>query len=140
MVRQIAQGNGAVIQKVVVDLGVSWWQILTMLGIAALVSFSWTIVMRILGGFMIWLSIILLIGGLAGGAFYSYSQYSLLTKEGAINDYSFQPILSAYFEMPNTWLAFAIVLGVLLVVISLGVLFIRSRVSLAVALIGESSK
>lgn len=58
--------------------------------------------MRILGGFMIWMSIILLIGGLAFGAYYCFARYSALTKAGAINDYSFQPMLSVYFEMPNT--------------------------------------
>ncbi|CAD5235604.1 unnamed protein product [Bursaphelenchus xylophilus] len=140
VVKAIASGDGQVLQKVVVDLGVSWWQILSFLGIAAVVSFVWTLIMRIMGGFMIWLSIFLLLIGLGGGTWYCFNQYQMLIKQGAINDYSFQPILSVYFEMPNTWLTFAIILGVLLVIIFLGVLFIRTRVSLAVALIGESSK
>lgn len=56
-----------VIQKIAADLSVSWWQISTMLVIAALISFLWTIIMRFLGGYMIWLSIFVLLALLAFG-------------------------------------------------------------------------
>ncbi|CAD5227378.1 unnamed protein product [Bursaphelenchus okinawaensis] len=140
VVKAIAQGDGRVLQNVVVDLGVSWWQILALLIMSAIVSFVWTLVMRLMGGFMIWMSILLLLLGLAGGTVFCYHKYQILIQDGAINDYSFQPIISVYFEMPNTWLAFGITLAVLLIIIFFGVLFIRSRVSLAVALIGETMR
>lgn len=66
MVQDIVNSR-AVIQKIAYDLSVSWWQILSMLGIAAFISFLWTIIMRFLGGYMIWLSIFVLLGVLAFG-------------------------------------------------------------------------
>lgn len=57
----------AVLQKIAADLSVTWWQILVLFIVAALASLVWTFIMRLLGGFMIWLSIFLLLGLLAGG-------------------------------------------------------------------------
>lgn len=103
VVEKIAKADStAFLQKVAYDLSVSWRQILILIGLGAVASFLWTIVMRVLGGLMIWLSILLLIGGLAFGSFYCYNRYNTLVKSGAINDYSFQPSIEIYFEMPNT--------------------------------------
>jgi choline transporter-like protein 2/4/5 len=134
-------GNSkAVLQKIAADLSVSWWQIGTLLLIAAVISFLWTVVMRILGGLMIWLSILLLIGMLAAGSGYCWFRYKLLVDAGAVNDFSFQPVVSVYFEMPTTWMIFAIALSVLFVISLLIFAFIRSRIRLAVALIEETSR
>ncbi|KAH7699097.1 Protein CHTL-1 b [Aphelenchoides avenae] len=133
-------GHQAVIQKIAADISVSWWQILAMLGVAAVTSFIWTIVMRILGGFMIWLSILILLAILAGGSGYCWYRFKMLTDAGAVNDYSFQPVVSVYFEMPTTWMVFGIITGVLLVITFFIVLYIRSRIRLAVALIQETSR
>lgn len=57
----------AVLQKIAADLSVSWYQILAFFLIAAVIAFLWIVVMRFLGGFMIWLSIFFLLGLLAGG-------------------------------------------------------------------------
>ncbi|KAI6227180.1 Choline transporter-like protein 1 [Aphelenchoides besseyi] len=141
VVEKIASAdNAAIFQKIVVDISVSWQKIVVLLAAAAVASFLWTILMRVFGGFMIWLSIFLLVGGLGVGCFFCYMKYDTLRKAGAINDYSFTPVFSAYFEMPNTWFAFAIVLGVLEVIVFLVMLVIRKRVRIAVALIGETSK
>ncbi|KAI6191458.1 hypothetical protein M3Y97_00230200 [Aphelenchoides bicaudatus] len=141
IVDKIARADStAILQKVAYDISASWRQILAIIAFGAVVSFLWIIVMRIFGGFMIWVSILLLIGGLGFGTYYCFTRYQSLVKAGAINDYSFQPMLSVYLEMPNTWLAFSIVLGVCLVIFLLVMIVIRSRVRLAVALIAETSK
>lgn len=63
-----------------------------------------------------------------------------LRNAGAINDYSFQPVFSVYFEMPTTWMVFAIILSALLLIVLLIFLFVVSRIRLAVAVIQETSR
>ena len=45
----------------------SWWQILTMIIAAGILSFIWTVVMRIFGSLMIWSSIGIIVVGLSVG-------------------------------------------------------------------------
>ncbi|KAI6243945.1 Choline transporter-like protein 1 [Aphelenchoides fujianensis] len=132
VVEKIASADSAaVVQKIVIDLSSSWRQILVLLGVAAVASFLWTFLMRIFGGLMIWLSIILLVIGLGVGCFFCYSKYVALQKAGGINDYSFTPVVSAYFEMPNTWYWLAVGLAVLEAVVFLIMLVIRKRIRIA---------
>ena len=130
----------AVLQKIVADLSVSWYQILVFFIIAAVISFLWIAILRILGGFMVWISIILLIGLLAAGTGFCWYKYYILYRSGAVTDFSFQPIFYLYFEMPTTWMIIAIILSILLLVILLIFLFVRSRIKLAVAVIEETSR
>ncbi|VDO35983.1 unnamed protein product, partial [Haemonchus placei] len=109
-----------VITKIVHDLSKSWWQVLKNLQI------------------LIWTSILCIIGVLGAGCGYSWFKWSNLVKAGAVDDYSFQPIFSVYFEMPTTWLAVAIIVSVALLIVLLVLLFVRKRISIAVALIEES--
>uniref|UniRef100_A0A914XUH1 Choline transporter-like protein n=1 Tax=Panagrolaimus superbus TaxID=310955 RepID=A0A914XUH1_9BILA len=130
----------AVLQKIAADLSVSWWQILFLFLVAAIISFLWTVIMRLLGGLMIWFSLFLLLGLLAGGAGYCWFRYVQLYNAGAINDYSFQPVFSLYFEMPTTWMILGIILSILLIVMFIIFLFVMSRIRLAVAVIEETSR
>ena len=147
----------AVLQKVAADLSVSWYHILFLFLVAAVISFLWTVVMRLLGGLMIWFSIFLLLGLLGGGkhvpfhgvilevylvsgAGYCWYRYIQLNSIGAINDYSFQPVFSLYFEMPTTWMVIGILLSILLIVMVIIFLFVMSRIRLAVAVIQETSR
>ncbi|KAE9552690.1 hypothetical protein FO519_004096 [Halicephalobus sp. NKZ332] len=130
----------AVLQKIVADLSVSWYQILVFFVISGVISFLWTVILRIFGGLMIWFSIFLLLGLLAGGSGYCWYRYYLLHESGAVNDYSFQPVFYLYFEMPTTWMIFGIILSLLLLIIFIIFLFVRSRIKLAVAVIEETSR
>uniref|UniRef100_A0A914XSY3 Choline transporter-like protein n=1 Tax=Plectus sambesii TaxID=2011161 RepID=A0A914XSY3_9BILA len=130
----------AVGEKILSDLSVSWWQILAMLLIAAIVSFLWIVLMRIFGGLMVWLSIFAVVILLAAGAGFCGYKYKTLRDAGAVNDYHLTTNINLYFEMPNTFLYSGIVLAVLLLIVLLILLFIRKRVQIAIALITESSK
>ncbi|KAK6028771.1 hypothetical protein OSTOST_05141 [Ostertagia ostertagi] len=136
---EVVNSEGA-ITKIVHDLSKSWWQILTLILAAGVCAFLWTVVLRVLGGFMIWTSILCIIGVLGAGCGYSWFKWTNLVKAGAVDDYSFQPIFSVYFEMPTTWLVVAIIVSVALLIVLLVLLFVRKRISIAVALIEESSK
>ena len=137
-----------------------------MLGVAAIVSLMWTLLMRVLGGFMIWLSLLLLVVGLTCGGIFAFMRYEHLRAAGAIDDFSFQPQLRIYFEMPRTWLIIgrraqdaseyspptcfladqrrscflAIAAAVALAFTLLVLCMIGSRLRLAIALIGETSR
>uniref|UniRef100_F1KVQ8 Choline transporter-like protein n=1 Tax=Ascaris suum TaxID=6253 RepID=F1KVQ8_ASCSU len=130
----------SVLEKIAFDISVTWWQILTMFLITALIALLWIIVMRILGRFLIWATILFVVIILGAGAGYCWYRCKMLYDAGAITDYSFQPDISVYFEMPTTWLIIAIVLSVALLVVLIILLFVRTRITLAVALIEESSK
>ncbi|VDL70313.1 unnamed protein product [Nippostrongylus brasiliensis] len=136
---QVVNSEG-VVTKIVHDLSKSWWQILTLVGAAGVLAFLWTVILRILGGFMIWTSLFCIVGVLGAGSGFSWYKWTRLVKEGAIDDYSFQPIFSVYFEMPTTWLIVAIIVSVALVIVVLILLFVRKRITIAVALIEESSR
>ncbi|CAB3400589.1 unnamed protein product [Caenorhabditis bovis] len=125
--------------KIVHDLSQTWWQILVLIIAAGILAFLWTVVMRLLGAFIIWLSIFIVIGALGVGTGYSWHQWNELKQSGAIDDYSFHPAFDVYFEMPTTWLVFAIGTSAVLVVLLLILIFIRKRITIACALIGESS-
>uniref|UniRef100_A0A914DSU6 Choline transporter-like protein n=1 Tax=Acrobeloides nanus TaxID=290746 RepID=A0A914DSU6_9BILA len=127
-------------QKIASDLSVTWGQILVLLLASAVASLIWTFIMRLLGGFMIWLSILLLLGLLAGGSGYCWYHWKLLKDAGAVDDFSFQPVFSVYFEMPTTWMIFAIILSILLIIMFVIFLFVRSRIKIAVAMIEETSR
>ncbi|KAE9416015.1 hypothetical protein Angca_004531, partial [Angiostrongylus cantonensis] len=129
-----------VITKVIHDLLKSWWQILALIGGAGVLAFLWTVILRILGGFMIWTSIFCIIGVLGTGCGFSWYKWLTMVKAGAIDDYSFQPLFSLYFEMPTTWFAVAFILSIALLILSVVLIFIRKRISIAVALIEESSR
>ncbi|EYB94273.1 hypothetical protein Y032_0173g396 [Ancylostoma ceylanicum] len=136
---QVVNSEG-VITKIVHDLSKSWWQILTLVVAAGVLAFLWTVILRILGGFMIWTSIIAILGVLGAGCGYSWFKWTTLVKAGAVDDFSFQPIFSVYFEMPTTWLVVAIIVSAALLLLLLILLFVRKRISIAVALIEESSR
>ena len=57
----------SVLNKIAHDLSKTWWQVLAMIGIAGVLAFIWTVIMRILGGLMIWTSILVVLLGLGGG-------------------------------------------------------------------------
>ncbi|KAK5968703.1 Choline transporter protein 1 [Trichostrongylus colubriformis] len=129
-----------VITKIVHDLSKSWWQILTLVLAAGVFAFLWTVILRVLGGLMIWTSILCIIGVLGAGCAYSWFKWTKLVKAGAVDDYSFQPIFSVYFEMPTTWLVVAVIASAALLIVLLVLFFVQKRISIAVALIEESSK
>lgn len=59
----------SVLNKIAHDLSKTWWQVLALIGIGGLLAFVWTIIMRILGGLMIWASILMVLVGLGAGLF-----------------------------------------------------------------------
>ncbi|GMR31514.1 hypothetical protein PMAYCL1PPCAC_01709 [Pristionchus mayeri] len=132
--------NDPWIVKIAADISVSWWAILSFILIAAVCAFLWTVVLRIFGSFMIWLSILAIMAAFGAGSAFSWWKWWTLTKAGAINDFSFQPMFQLYFEMPTTWMVLAIIASVFLLIVFLILLCVRSRIRVATGMIEESSK
>ncbi|VDD87145.1 unnamed protein product [Enterobius vermicularis] len=128
------------IEKIAADISVTWWHIMIMLLITAVISFLWTIIMRLFGPLLIWATIFFVVTSLTAGSGYCWWRFKNLKDEGAINDYSFYPNFDVYFEMPTTWMIVAIILTIFAAIIILVLLCIRNRITLAIALIQESSK
>uniref|UniRef100_A0A4D5RA77 Choline transporter-like protein n=1 Tax=Scolopendra viridis TaxID=118503 RepID=A0A4D5RA77_SCOVI len=133
-------------EKLFADFKLSWPVILIGLLIAMLVSLLWIIIMRWVAWIMVWLSIFLFVGLLAVGCWYSFDRYIYLknhpdeAKEPKLELSFKKSTLESYKHSKNTWLAFGIITGVILVILLLLILFLRNRIRLAIALIQESSK
>ncbi|GMT31470.1 hypothetical protein PFISCL1PPCAC_22767, partial [Pristionchus fissidentatus] len=132
--------NDPWIVKIASDISVSWWAILTFILIGGVAAFTWTVVLRIFGSFMIWLSILGIMAAFGAGSGFSWWKWWTLTKAGAVNDFSFQPMFHLYFEMPTTWMVLAIIASVALLLVLLILLCVRTRIRIATAMITESSK
>ena len=129
-------------EKVWADLVESKWMILAGEGVGVLIAFIWIFLMRFIAGIMVWLSLFLTIALLGLSTGYTWIKYdSFQQSTPGITDVN--PIeegFGIYLQLKDTWLAFFIISIILLVIILLVTLFLRKRISLAIALIAESSK
>lgn len=144
-------------QKVVQDLSNSWPFVVGGLVVAMLLCLVYIVLMRWFAGVMVWFSLLGTIALLAYCCYATYVKYDeLKTAEEMANldpgtdgsTRSFQSIfiepaehqLNQILEMKDTWLAFLIISAVTLAIVLLLVIFLRSRIRIAVALIKEASK
>nr|XP_053656194.1 choline transporter-like protein 4 isoform X2 [Cherax quadricarinatus] len=127
------------------DIKTSWWVLLSGFGVAMLVSFLWIILLRFISAIMIWFSLIAFIGLSGFGAYYTLNKY--LTLRSGINnstmtaaEYEFSKEISRFAELETTWLVLFIITVTILVVCLLVLIFLRKRINIAIALIGQASK
>ncbi|XP_077339612.1 choline transporter-like protein 4 [Lithobates pipiens] len=125
-------------KKIFEDFANSWSWILIALGIAMLVSLLFLILLRFTAGILVWVLIIGVIGVIGYGIYHCYMEYTNTTT--TFNQVGFNPDLSVYFHVKETWLGILIVLAVVEVILLLLLLFLRKRILIAIALIKEASK
>ena len=128
-------------EKVWADLVKSKWMILAGEAVGVLIAFLWIFLMRFVTGIMVWLSLFLTIGLLGLSTAYTWVKYDSFQGTPSITDVN--PIedgFGIYLQLKDTWLAFFIISIILLIIIVLVTLFLRKRISLAIALISESSR
>ncbi|XP_059205567.1 choline transporter-like protein 4 [Centropristis striata] len=123
------------------DFASSWPWILLGLVIAMLVSMLFLLLLRFTAPVMVW---VLIIGVLAAGAYgiwHCYWEYSNFKQAAAtITDVGFTTNFKVYLQVQETWLAFLIIISVAEAIILLTIIFLRTRILIAIALIQESSK
>nr|XP_039269182.1 choline transporter-like protein 2 isoform X1 [Styela clava] len=130
--------------KIFADFTVAWYWVLAGLGVAAVVSFLWIVIMRWVAGPMIWITIIALLGVFGFGIYYCYTEWQrLLNVDGAdrsVIAIGFTSDLNQYLALQDTWLAFFIILCILGGVFLLLVIFLRKRILIAIQIIKSASK
>uniref|UniRef100_A0A3B3VUW7 Choline transporter-like protein n=2 Tax=Poecilia TaxID=8080 RepID=A0A3B3VUW7_9TELE len=109
--------------------------------VAMVVSLLFLLLLRFIAPVMIWLIIIGLLASGAYGIWHCYWEYDNYKQQSAsITDVGFTTNFQTYLQVQETWLAILIVLCVVEVIILLTVIFLRTRILIAIALIQESSR
>ncbi|XP_029023353.1 choline transporter-like protein 4 [Betta splendens] len=123
------------------DFASSWPWILLGLLVAMLVSLLFLLLLRFTAPVMVW---VLIIGVLAAGAYgiwHCYWEYANYKSANAtISNVGLTTNLQVYLQVQETWLAFLIIISVVEGILLLTLLFLRTRILIAIALIQESSK
>ncbi|XP_067468661.1 choline transporter-like protein 4 [Thunnus thynnus] len=123
------------------DFASSWPWILLGLFIAMVVSMLFLLLLRFTAPVMVWVLIIGVLGAGAYGIWHCYWEYDNYKKASAtIADIGFTTNFNIYLQTQETWLAFLIIISVVEAIILLTIIFLRTRILIAIALIQESSK
>ncbi|XP_060771447.1 choline transporter-like protein 4 [Neoarius graeffei] len=127
--------------RIFADFASTWQWIVLGLVIAMVVSLLFLLLLRFLAAILVW---VLIIGVLAVGAFgiwYCYNEYASL-KDSTLtyNSVGFTTNVNVYLQIRDTWLAFLIILSVVEAILLLTLIFLRTRILIAIAVIQESSR
>uniref|UniRef100_A0A671W4N8 Choline transporter-like protein n=1 Tax=Sparus aurata TaxID=8175 RepID=A0A671W4N8_SPAAU len=123
------------------DFASSWPWILIGLLIAMVVSMLFLLLLRFTAPVMVWVLIIGLLGAGAYGIWHCYWEYENHRQNSAtISEIGFTTNFQVYLQVQETWLAFLIIISVAEAIILLTIIFLRTRILIAIALIQESSK
>ncbi|XP_076610488.1 choline transporter-like protein 4 [Chaetodon auriga] len=123
------------------DFASAWPWILIGLLIAMVVSMLFLLLLRFTAPVMVWVLIIGVLGAGAYGIWHCYWEYDNHRQASAtISDIGFTTNFSAYLQVQETWLAFLIIISVAEAIILLTIIFLRTRILIAIAIIQESSK
>ncbi|KAM9386361.1 choline transporter-like protein 5-B isoform 1-T1 [Pholidichthys leucotaenia] len=130
--------------KIFEDYANSWIWILVGLVITMVVSLLFILLLRYTAGVLLWLVIFGAITAVGYGIWHCYWEYSnLIGKPGSnvtISDIGFHADFSVYLQQSQTWLIFMISLSVIEAIIVIILIFLRSRLRIAIALLKEGSK
>uniref|UniRef100_A0A671W557 Choline transporter-like protein n=1 Tax=Sparus aurata TaxID=8175 RepID=A0A671W557_SPAAU len=124
------------------DFASSWPWILIGLLIAMVVSMLFLLLLRFTAPVMVWVLIIgLLVVVCLAGIWHCYWEYENHRQNSAtISEIGFTTNFQVYLQVQETWLAFLIIISVAEAIILLTIIFLRTRILIAIALIQESSK
>lgn len=128
------------ISKMMTDFTTSWPFLIVLLCIACVVCFIWIVIMRWLAAPMVWFSLIAFVGIFGFGTYYCVDKY--LNDDSLVKDKALEwtTDLNSIKQNRNTWLGLTIICAALLVILLLMLIFLRSRIKIAIALIKEASK
>uniref|UniRef100_A0A669BSK3 Choline transporter-like protein n=1 Tax=Oreochromis niloticus TaxID=8128 RepID=A0A669BSK3_ORENI len=130
--------------KIFEDYANSWIWILIGLVITMVVSLLFILLLRYTAGVLLWLVIFGVIVAVGYGIWHCYWEYSNLSRKPGSNvtitDIGFHTDFSIYLQQSQTWLIFMILLSVTEAVIVIMLIFLRSRLRIAIALLKEGSK
>uniref|UniRef100_A0A673AAX8 Choline transporter-like protein n=1 Tax=Sphaeramia orbicularis TaxID=375764 RepID=A0A673AAX8_9TELE len=123
------------------DFASAWPWILIGLLIAMLVSMLFLLLLRFTAPVMVWVLIVGVLGAGAYGIWHCYWEYDRYKNDAAsITDIGFTTNFNVYLQVQETWLAFLIIISVVEAILLLTLIFLRTRILIAISLIQESSK
>ncbi|XP_062414500.1 choline transporter-like protein 4 [Pungitius pungitius] len=123
------------------DFASSWPWILLGLVIAMVVSMLFLLLLRFTAPVMVWVLLVGVLGAGAYGIWHCYWEYANYKNASAtISNIGFTTNFNVYLQVQETWLAFLIIISVAEGIILLTIIFLRTRIRIAIALIQESSK
>uniref|UniRef100_A0A8C9ZCU1 Choline transporter-like protein n=1 Tax=Sander lucioperca TaxID=283035 RepID=A0A8C9ZCU1_SANLU len=109
--------------------------------IAMVVSMLFLLLLRFTAPVMVWVLIIGVLGAGAYGIWHCYWEYANYKQASAtISNIGFTTNFAVYLQVQETWLAFLIIISVVEAILLLTLIFLRTRILIAIALIQESSK
>uniref|UniRef100_A0A4W4GRY3 Choline transporter-like protein n=1 Tax=Electrophorus electricus TaxID=8005 RepID=A0A4W4GRY3_ELEEL len=112
--------------------------------IATILSLVFIVLLRFLAGIMVWVMIAMVLIVITYGIIHcSFMYVNLKETPGAnvtLKELGFQMDLSMYLHIRQTWLAFAIILAIVELIVILLLIFLRKRICIAIALIKEASR
>ncbi|KAF3691006.1 Choline transporter-like protein 5-B Solute carrier family 44 member 5-B [Channa argus] len=130
--------------KIFEDYANSWYWILIGLVITMVASLLFILLLRYTAGALLWLIIVGVITAVGYGIWHCYWEYCRLSKAPFANmtfsDISLHTDFSIYLHLSQTWLIFMILLIVIEAIIVIMLIFLRTRLCIAVALLKEGSK
>uniref|UniRef100_A0A8C1R5S3 Choline transporter-like protein n=1 Tax=Cyprinus carpio TaxID=7962 RepID=A0A8C1R5S3_CYPCA len=86
-------------------------------------------------------SVVFLCSCFLSGIWYCYNEYMSLSNSAlTYNNVGFTTNVQVYLQVRDTWLAFLIILSIVEAVLLLALIFLRTRILIAIALIQETSK
>uniref|UniRef100_A0A670I5R8 Choline transporter-like protein n=1 Tax=Podarcis muralis TaxID=64176 RepID=A0A670I5R8_PODMU len=109
--------------------------------IALVLSLVFLLLLRCIGGVLVWILIVGVLVAAAYGIYHCYMEYRELDQKGAtIKNIGFTTDVGAYRSVKETWLAAMIILCVVEGIMLLTLLFLRKQILIAIALIKEASR
>ncbi|XP_069121445.1 choline transporter-like protein 2 [Argopecten irradians] len=133
-----------VVELVFKDIVSAWYLMLIFMGIAMIFCFIWIVLLRWFAGILVWVSIIVVLALLGFGCYYSYSQYYDLKNQNVTAEFGVSELFtlnfSYYLGLKETWLAFGCTTATFLLIFLLVLIFLVSRICIAIELIKEGSR
>nr|XP_020462708.1 choline transporter-like protein 5-B isoform X2 [Monopterus albus] len=130
--------------KIFEDYANSWYWILIGLVITMAASLVFILLLRFTAGALLWIIIFGVITAVAYGIWHCYGEYRALSKKSsanmAISDISIHTDFTIYLQLSQTWLIFMITLSIIEAIIVIVLIFLRTRLCIAIALLKEGSK
>ena len=136
-------------EQILSDLIKSQWIIYAMFVAAASITIVWICLMRVFMHAMVWTSMVVLVVLLSSSSIYCSSRYMEVynTTTKSSNESVFDLIgisLSTnpdvYTNLPSLWLTLSIGSGLMALIMSMVIIFLRKKVQVAIELLKESSK
>ncbi|XP_030745823.1 CTL-like protein 2 isoform X1 [Sitophilus oryzae] len=124
-----------VAQQIIADVITSWWKILIGVVFALLACIIFILMLRWIAGVIVWFSIIAVVVALGAGVYFSAIFYSQYKKE-----FEADWTKTSSKTKRDIFLGLLIITSVVLGIILLVLIFLRKRITLAIALVKEGSK